>query len=188
MTSTPGITVYGCEQDEADLFHELSPRFGVAPTITSDVGSETNVASGPGNRCVSVGHKSVISAAVLRALKNVGVEHVSTRSIGLNHIDLPAAAHLGATWAWEDEFYYNDHLNPRFHVILAGRLTELKDPKPDGYPGATFGHLFPLSWCIEENGGRHFYTSLGHKIAYYSDPNYQQHVLGGILWVLRVKN
>lgn len=100
----------------------------------------------------------------------------------------PAAAHLGATWAWEDEFYYNDHLNPRFHVILAGRLTDLKDPKPDGYPGATFGDLFPLSWCLEENGGRHFYTALGHKIAYYSDPNFQKHVLGGVLWVLRLKN
>ncbi len=100
----------------------------------------------------------------------------------------PAAAHLGATWAWEDEFYYLDHLNPRMHVILAGRLTGLKDPKLAEYPGATFGDVFPLAWCIEENGGRHFYTALGHKIAYYSDPNYQKHVLGGILWVLRVKN
>jgi D-specific alpha-keto acid dehydrogenase len=92
-----GITVYGCEQDEADLFRELCPRFGVVPTITSDAVSETVVISGPGNRCVSVGHKSEISASMLRALKDHGVEHVSTRSIGLNHIDLHAAAHLGIT-------------------------------------------------------------------------------------------
>jgi D-specific alpha-keto acid dehydrogenase len=92
-----GITVYGCERDEAELFDALSPRFGVVPTITSAVVSETSVISVPGNRCVSVGHKSEISASMLRALKATGVEHVSTRSIGLNHIDLHAAAHLGIT-------------------------------------------------------------------------------------------
>ena len=91
-----GITVYGCEQVEADLFHELGPRFGVVPTITSDAVSETVVIP-VGNRCVSVGHKSEISASMLRALKDRGVEHVSTRSIGVNHIDLHAAAHLGIT-------------------------------------------------------------------------------------------
>lgn len=100
----------------------------------------------------------------------------------------PAAAHLGTTWPWEDEFYFLDHINPRMHVILAGQHAALKDPKPDGYPGATFGDVFPLAWCFEENGGRRFYTALGHKIAYYAEPNFQKHVLGGVLWVLRVKN
>jgi D-specific alpha-keto acid dehydrogenase len=92
-----GITVYGCEQDEADLLHELCPRFGVVPTITGEAVSETVVISVPGNRCISVGHKSEISASMLRALQDAGVEHLSTRSIGLNHIDLHAAAHLGIT-------------------------------------------------------------------------------------------
>jgi D-specific alpha-keto acid dehydrogenase len=92
-----GLTVYGCEHDEADIFHELSPRFGVVPTLTSDTVSEPIVISMPRNRCISVGHKSEISASMLRALKDTGVEHVSTRSIGLNHIDLRAAAHLRIT-------------------------------------------------------------------------------------------
>ena len=47
MTGTLGLTVYGCEQDEADLFHELGPRFGVVPTITSDAVSEASVVSVP---------------------------------------------------------------------------------------------------------------------------------------------
>ena len=92
-----GITVYGCEPDEADLFHELGPRFGIVPTITSDAASEASVIAVPGNRCISVGHKSEISASMLRALKDTGVEHISTRSIGVNHIDLGAAARLGVT-------------------------------------------------------------------------------------------
>jgi len=96
----------------------------------------------------------------------------------------PATVHLGKTWQWEDEFYYLDHLNPRVHVLLAGELTALKDPGKATYPGQTFGDLFPLSWCQEFDGGREFYTALGHKIEYYSDPKFQQHVLGGIQWVL----
>jgi type 1 glutamine amidotransferase len=96
----------------------------------------------------------------------------------------PATAHLGAAWQWEDEFYYLDHLNPRMHVLLAGELTGLKDPGKATYPGQTFGDLFPLSWCQEFDGGREFYTALGHKIQYYSDPKFQRHVLGGILWVM----
>jgi D-specific alpha-keto acid dehydrogenase len=97
VTDTLGLTVYSCEPDEADLFHDLAPRFGVVPATTSDAVSGSSLASVSGTRCVSVGHKSEISASTLRALKDTGVEHISTRSIGLNHIDLHAAAHLGIT-------------------------------------------------------------------------------------------
>jgi D-specific alpha-keto acid dehydrogenase len=96
MTSL-GITVYGCEQDEADIFAEFSPRFGVVPTVTRAAVSETSVISVPGNRCISVGHKSEISRPILRALQQAGVEYISTRSIGFDHIDLRAADNLGIT-------------------------------------------------------------------------------------------
>lgn len=98
--------------------------------------------------------------------------------------DHPATAHLGDTWEWEDEFYYLDQLNPGMTVLLAGDLTTVDDPRRKEYPGTIFGDLFPLAWCQEFDGGREFYTALGHKIEYYSDPRFQQHVLGGILWVL----
>ena len=90
-----GITVYGCEHDEADMFRQLSPRFGVVPTLTSHPVSEAGVISVPSNRCISVGHKSELSRRELRALRKAGVEHVSTRSIGFDHIDVAAAEELG---------------------------------------------------------------------------------------------
>src|SRR5688572_17197201 len=92
-----GLTVYGCEQDEADLFAAQSPRFGVVPTMTSDAASDASVISMPGNRCISVGHKSEVSASTLRALHKASVEYISTRSIGFDHIDLRAADSLGIT-------------------------------------------------------------------------------------------
>jgi D-specific alpha-keto acid dehydrogenase len=92
-----GITIYGCERDEAEVFNELSPRFGVIPTITSSAVSETNATLSRGNQCISVGHKSEISKRVLIALKDCGVKYISTRSIGCNHIDIQAAESLGIT-------------------------------------------------------------------------------------------
>lgn len=92
-----GITAYGCARDEAHVFAELAPRFGVVPTITSLGPSETSAIEMPRNRCISVGHHSEISGRTLRSLKAAGVEYVSTRSRGLNHIDLRAAETLGIT-------------------------------------------------------------------------------------------
>ncbi|MGG4106025.1 D-lactate dehydrogenase VanH [Paenibacillus lautus] len=92
-----GITVYGCEHDEADAFRRLSPRFGVMPTIISDAVSETNAISASCNPCISVSHKSEVSASILLALKRVGVKYISTRSIGCNHIDTTAAKRMGIT-------------------------------------------------------------------------------------------
>ena len=83
-----GVTVYGCARDEAALFHELAPRLGVLPTITEAAVSEANVELAIGDRCISVGHKTPITTATLRALSRAGVRYLSTRSIASNHIDV----------------------------------------------------------------------------------------------------
>ncbi len=97
MSGALGLTVYSCEPDEAELFHELGPSFGIAPTITGAAVTDADIAAMPGTRCISVGHKSEITRTTLHALHDAGVEHLSTRSIGVDHIDLCAAARLGIT-------------------------------------------------------------------------------------------
>jgi D-specific alpha-keto acid dehydrogenase len=92
-----GITVYGCEPDEAVLFQEMAPRFGVTPTITAAAVSEANIELASGNRCISVGHKAQISNPTLLALSQAGVTYISTRSIGYNHIDVEYAAGVGVS-------------------------------------------------------------------------------------------
>lgn len=94
-----GITMYGCARDEADLFRELAPRFGVRPTTTAAATTETNIDLAAGNRCVSVGHQTPISNAALLGLRRAGVEYVSTRSIGYNHLDVTYAKRIGLTVA-----------------------------------------------------------------------------------------
>src|SRR5690349_7017892 len=90
-----GITVYGCEPDEAVLFGTLAARLGVLPTTTPAAVTEATVDLAAGNRCISVGHKSRISNGTLRALADAGVGYISTRSIGFDHLDVAYAGTLG---------------------------------------------------------------------------------------------
>jgi D-specific alpha-keto acid dehydrogenase len=93
--ATTGITVYGCEEDEAVLFRQLAPRHGVVPRITAAPVDADNVDLARGNRCVSIGHKTQVSNATLLALRRAGVRYVSTRSVGFNHLDLAYAEGVG---------------------------------------------------------------------------------------------
>jgi D-specific alpha-keto acid dehydrogenase len=83
-----GITVYGCGQDEAVLFREMAPHYGVTPTITAAPVSDANTELAFGNRCISIGHKTRVANSTLLALSQAGVMYISTRSIGYNHIDV----------------------------------------------------------------------------------------------------
>jgi D-specific alpha-keto acid dehydrogenase len=90
-----GITIYGCEQDEAALFRVMAPRLGVMPTITEAAVSESNVGLALGNRCVSIDHKTLVKDSTLLALSRAGVTYVSTRSVGCNHINVNYAKSVG---------------------------------------------------------------------------------------------
>ncbi len=92
-----GITIYGCERDEAVLFRQLAPGLGVLPAITEAAVSEANIGLADGNRCISVGHKTRVTNSTLLALSRVGVRYISTRSIGYNHIDVAYAQSIGLT-------------------------------------------------------------------------------------------
>ncbi len=91
VVPTTGITVYGCGPEEATLFRELAPRFGLPPTITDAAVSEDNADLASGTQCISVGHKTNIDTSTLVALSKVGVRYISSRSVGHDHIDVHGA-------------------------------------------------------------------------------------------------
>lgn len=96
----------------------------------------------------------------------------------------PATKGLPATFEWEDECYYMDHLNPGMKVLLVTDPAKIEDPNKAEYPGDRFGDSLPLAWYQTFDGGRQFYTALGHKKEHYSDPLLKQQILGGILWAM----
>ena len=99
----------------------------------------------------------------------------------------PSTEHLKNTWAWTDECYFFTNMNPGIKALLAVDTRTLKDPKLATEPGQRSNEVFPLAWCHEFDGSRIFYTSLGHKIEYYSDPAFRKHLLGGIRWVMELQ-
>jgi D-specific alpha-keto acid dehydrogenase len=96
LTSPPaGVTVYGCEADEAAMFRTLAPHFGVAARIAREPATPDTIELAAGNRCISIGHKRRLTTATITALGGLGVQYISTRSIGCDPIDVRHAHSLG---------------------------------------------------------------------------------------------
>jgi hypothetical protein len=49
-------------------------------------------------------------------------------------------------------------------------------------PVTGMGDFHPVSWFHEYDGGRAFYTALGHLPATHADPRFRHHLFGGIYW------
>lgn len=96
----------------------------------------------------------------------------------------PSTSHLPSTWQWEDECYYMNELNPGIQVLLAVDMRTINDPEKDTYPGRIYGDYFPLAWCQRFDGGRQWYTALGHQKKHYEDENFIHHLTGGIAWAM----
>jgi type 1 glutamine amidotransferase len=118
-------------------------------------------------------------------LRHSPMQSFQARVVDAGH---PATAHLSNVWTRTDECYFFTNLNERVRVLLAADTNSLRDPQLHKMPAQRASGVFPLAWCQEFEGGRQFYTSLGHKIAHYSDPAFRQHLLGGIRWVLGLTN
>ena len=96
--------------------------------------------------------------------------------------DTAATRPLPRRWEREEE-WYNFRTNPRHTVRVLAEVDEhTYDPRgysvPGGSPG--MGPHHPVSWCQPYDGGRAFYTAMGHKAEYFSDRLLLAHLLGGI--------
>ena len=98
--------------------------------------------------------------------------------------DHPSTKHLPKRWTVRDECYYSYHINPAIHVLLSADLNTIEDEQKAEYPGEAWGTQIPICWCQEFEGGRQWYTALGHDIPFYEDPLFVEHLRGGLLWVL----
>lgn len=87
----------------------------------------------------------------------------------------PSTQHLPKTWTRTDE-WYNYATNPRGDVHVLAALDESSYAPGDGAMGADH----PIAWCQDHQGGRSWYTGMGHTPESFSDPQFRDHVLGGI--------
>ncbi len=87
----------------------------------------------------------------------------------------PSSASLPERWTRTDE-WYNFQTNPRGNVHVLATLSE------DSFSGGTMGVDHPIAWCHNFEGGRSWYTALGHTEGTFTEPEFVDHLLNGIEW------
>lgn len=88
----------------------------------------------------------------------------------------PMTKHLPRRWSRTDEWYNFKRLVPDLHILLS--IDE------NSYQGGTNGPSHPMTWYHEFDGGRAWYTALGHTVESWTDPKYLDLVLGGIRYAI----
>lgn len=104
--------------------------------------------------------------------------HPKVQTATLNRVDQAhrSTAFLEKTWSKKDEWYNFKNINPAINVLLT--IDE------SSYEGGTNGDNHPMAWYHDYDGGRAFYTGLGHTEETYEEPLFLQHLLGGIQYAI----
>ncbi len=93
----------------------------------------------------------------------------------------PSTDHLPRTFLFTDEIYNFDR-NPRFEASILLTIDESGFIYPNIPDTPSMGADHPIAWYKEFDGGRSFYTNLGHRPDSWRDPLFQEHLLDGIRW------
>ena len=80
------------------------------------------------------------------------------------------------TWTRTDEWYNFRDINPGINPLV--QIDE------SSYSGGNMGAFHPISWYHEYDGGKAFYTGMGHTKSSYQEPLFLEHLKGGLLYVM----
>ncbi len=90
-----------------------------------------------------------------------------------------ATKDLDPTWARADEWYDYRSVQPDLMPLLLIDETTYKRAQEDPAPEPR-----PIAWYHAYDGGRAFYTGLGHTTASYREQAFLNHLYGGILYAV----
>ncbi|WBB78701.1 ThuA domain-containing protein [Micromonospora sp. WMMD882] len=89
----------------------------------------------------------------------------------------PSTRTLPREWVFAEE-WWNFYHSPRADVHV---LASLDESSYDPGAGPMGDH--PVTWCRAVDGGRSWYTNLGHSVGSYADEDFRAHLLGGVSYV-----
>lgn len=98
----------------------------------------------------------------------------------------PGMERFPQTTFWTEEWYEfgREHAKGLQYLLTVDESTF--DPRATwaemNITGDGMGKFHPIAWFHEFDGGRSFYTALGHAAPTYSDPLFLEHIYGGIYW------
>lgn len=96
---------------------------------------------------------------------------------GIVRFARPPGAGLPVAWQVTDEFY-NFRSRPGREATLIAALDE------STYAGGEMGSDHPLAWCRKIDGGRSWYTGLGHTPELFDNPVFLAHLTNGVLYAM----
>lgn len=105
-------------------------------------------------------------------------DHPRVQTATLNVVDTthPSTTMLPEQWERTDEWYNFRDFNEDVNILIT--------IDPDSYEGSGHPDLHPMAWYHEFDGGRSFYTGLGHTIESFQEEFYLQHLWGGIEYAM----
>ncbi|MEN9656264.1 MAG: hypothetical protein RL311_1233 [Bacteroidota bacterium] len=93
----------------------------------------------------------------------------------------PSTKHLPKEWIRFDEIYnYKSAVKPQANILL--------EVDEKSYEGGTMGEHHPMAWYQYYEGGRMFFTVLGHTEESYKEDAFLKHIEKGISWSMKAEN
>ena len=106
-----------------------------------------------------------------------------TAYLKLEDANFPGMERFPKKMIWTDEWYeYSERKADDLHILLS---VDEKTYDPNVKWGEREGKgmgFHPIAWYHKYDGGRSFYTGLGHIPLTFSDPIFLDHLYGGIYW------
>lgn len=112
--------------------------------------------------------------------------HPQIQTARLSIIDdsFPGLQYFPKSSLWTEEWYqYGEELSENLHYLMSVDETSY-DPEADwgAKKGSGMGKFHPMAWYQYIDGGRSFYTGLGHMGVSYHNKSFIEHLYGGIYW------
>jgi len=94
----------------------------------------------------------------------------------------PSTKHLPERFKVKEEVYtFKNWSRSKTHVLIS-----LDNSSVDLSKGTREDNDYALSWCHKYGEGRVFYTAFGHFQEIWGEKWFRRHLLGGILWAMKV--
>ncbi|MFK7932612.1 MAG: ThuA domain-containing protein [Saprospiraceae bacterium] len=109
---------------------------------------------------------------------------IQTAKIKTENANFPGMESMGKTRWFTDEWYEfgEEKIAGLNYILSIDEKTYSPSADWGRVKGDGMGDFHPLAWYHEYDGGRSFYTALGHLPSKFSDPVFLEHLYGGIMW------
>lgn len=105
-----------------------------------------------------------------------GAQQVATNKVV--NPKFPGFENLGDSFAFHEEWYSLKDFNPDIHALTVIDSPAMKGSMYERPP-------YPTTWAREEGKGRVYYTAMGHRDDVWTNPTFQNILIGAVRWATR---